>query len=152
MLSYTPQTDLWLERSRLDGMVLGSVSYGVFCLLTVQAWIALMKRPRYGGKIADHCRALLSYILITFVLRTISSAVSAKYTEMIGIDLRDVPGGPTTLIGQEMNCRINPGNCSIIHHPSRCTGAGSYTRMVESSCCSTYDYDICSDCIGEIKR
>jgi hypothetical protein len=24
-MSYTPQTDLWLERSRLDGMMLGAV-------------------------------------------------------------------------------------------------------------------------------
>ncbi|KAG0701939.1 hypothetical protein DFH29DRAFT_1079832 [Suillus ampliporus] len=107
MSSYTPHTDLWLERARLDGMVLGGVSYGVFFLLTVQVWIALMRRPRYGGKIVDHRRALLFYIFITFVLRTISFAAGAKYTEMIWIDLRDAPGGPAALIEHQMNYQIN---------------------------------------------
>jgi len=31
--SYTPSTDLWLERSRLNGMILGAVSYGWFHFL-----------------------------------------------------------------------------------------------------------------------
>ncbi|KAG0693458.1 hypothetical protein DFH29DRAFT_816289 [Suillus ampliporus] len=114
-------------------MILGGVSYGVFLvnvhtsavdiytaigvffLLTVQAWIALMRQPRYGGKIADHSRALLFYIFITFVLRTISFAASAKYTEMIWIDLRDAPGGPATLIEDEMNYRINVVAFSTAH-------------------------------------
>ncbi|KAG0694485.1 hypothetical protein DFH29DRAFT_1083801 [Suillus ampliporus] len=66
-----------------------------------------MRQPRYGGKIADHSRALLFYIFITFVLRTISFAANAKYTEMIWIDLRDAPGGPAALIEHEMNYRID---------------------------------------------
>ncbi|KAG1736651.1 uncharacterized protein EDB91DRAFT_1055555 [Suillus paluster] len=107
MSSYNPQTELWLERSRLDGMVLAGVSYGIYFLLTVQAWIALMQRPRYGGKIAGHRRVLLFYIFITFVLETISFAANARYTEMIWIDLRDTPGGPLTLIENEMAYSIN---------------------------------------------
>ncbi|KAG1730969.1 uncharacterized protein EDB91DRAFT_1206817 [Suillus paluster] len=107
MSSKTPQTDLSLERSRLNGMVLGGVSYGVFFLLTVQAWIALMQQPRFEGKIASHRRALLFYIFITFVLRTISFAANAKYTEMIWIDLRDAPSGPAALIEHDMDYRIN---------------------------------------------
>ncbi|KAG0699507.1 hypothetical protein DFH29DRAFT_808925 [Suillus ampliporus] len=107
MSSYTPQTDLWLERSRLDGMVLGGVSYGVYFLLTVQAWIALMQQPRSGGKIADHRRALIFYVFITFVFGTVGFAANAKYTEMIWIDLRDAPGGPAALIENEMSYHIN---------------------------------------------
>ncbi|KAG0696974.1 hypothetical protein DFH29DRAFT_948879 [Suillus ampliporus] len=107
MSSYTPQTNLSLERSRLIGMMLGGISYGVFLLLTVQAVTALMQRPRNGQKIADHRRALLCYIFITFVLGTISFACNAKYTEMIWIDLRDAPGGPTALIENVMNYRVN---------------------------------------------
>ncbi|KAG0694486.1 hypothetical protein DFH29DRAFT_1034005 [Suillus ampliporus] len=104
MSSYTPQTNLWLERSRLDGMVLSSVSYGVFFLLTVQAWIALMQHPQYGGK---NRRGLLFYIFITFVLQTIGLAANAKYTVMIWIDLRDAPGGPVALIEHELDYGIN---------------------------------------------
>ncbi|KAG1730983.1 uncharacterized protein EDB91DRAFT_738697 [Suillus paluster] len=107
MSSYTPQTDLSLERSRLDGMVLGGVSYGVFFLFTVQTWIALVQRPRHGDKTVGHRRALILYIFITFVLGTIAFAANAKYTEMIWIDLRDAPGGPTALIVNEMDYRIN---------------------------------------------
>jgi hypothetical protein len=122
-MSYTPQTDLWLERSRLDGMMLGAVSYGVFtsCIvdiglctskggfffLTVQVATALLRRPRYGGKIARHRVVLLLYILITFMLGTVGFAANARYTEMIWIDLRDAPGGPAALINDEFNYKIN---------------------------------------------
>ncbi|KAG2052246.1 hypothetical protein BDR06DRAFT_958099 [Suillus hirtellus] len=105
--SDTPQTNLWLERSRLDGMMLSGVSYGIFALLTVQAAAALMQRPRYGGKIANNRIVLLFYIVITFVLGTISYAANARYTEMIWIDLRDIPGGPLKLIESSLKYRIN---------------------------------------------
>ncbi|KAG2130881.1 hypothetical protein DEU56DRAFT_914644 [Suillus clintonianus] len=107
MSSYTPKTDLWIERSRLAGIIIGAVSYGVYFLLTVQSSIALVRRPRHGAQIANHRLALLFYIFITFALGTISFAANAKYTEMIWIDLRDAPGGPLTLIQNEMAYRIN---------------------------------------------
>ncbi|KAG2342641.1 hypothetical protein BDR05DRAFT_934543 [Suillus weaverae] len=88
-------------------MMLLCVCYGIFFLLTVQAWIALMQQPRYGGKIADHRYALLFYVFITFVLGTTSFGVNVKYTEMIWIDLRDAPGGPLALIEGYMSYRIN---------------------------------------------
>ncbi|KAG1738515.1 hypothetical protein EDB19DRAFT_894962 [Suillus lakei] len=115
MSSYTQKTDLWIERSRLVGMLLGCVSYGVFFLLTIQSCIALVRRPRYGGKITDHRLALLFYVFITFVLRTISVAANARYTEMIWIDLRDAPGGPFALIEDEMPYRINVLALSCAH-------------------------------------
>ncbi|KAG2075390.1 hypothetical protein BDR04DRAFT_1069798 [Suillus decipiens] len=107
MSSDAPSTDPWLERSRLDGMILGAVTYGGFFILTVQAAIALMQRPRHGGKIADHRFSLLAYVFITFILGTIGFAANAKYTEMIWIDLRGAPGGPVTLIEDEMDYPIN---------------------------------------------
>ncbi|KAG2365376.1 hypothetical protein BDR07DRAFT_668212 [Suillus spraguei] len=107
MSSYTPQTDLPLERSRLVGMISGGVSYGTYLLLTVQALIALMQRPRHGQKIANNRRTLICYTLITFSLGTISFAGNTKYTEMIWIDLRDAPGGPVALIENVMHYRIN---------------------------------------------
>ncbi|KAG1844341.1 hypothetical protein DFJ58DRAFT_29464 [Suillus subalutaceus] len=107
MSSYTPQTDFPLERSRLIGMILGGVSYGAYLLLTVQAVIALMQRPRHGQKIANNRRTLLCYTLITFALGTISFACNTKFTVMIWIDLRDAPGGPVALIKNVMHYRIN---------------------------------------------
>ncbi|KAG1857550.1 hypothetical protein C8R48DRAFT_273651 [Suillus tomentosus] len=107
MSSYTPQTHLPLERSRLIGMILGGVSYGVYLLLTVQAVTALMQRPRRGQKIANNRRMLLCYTLLTFALATICFACATKYTEMIWIDLRDAPGGPVAQIRNAMHYRIN---------------------------------------------
>ncbi|KIK35351.1 hypothetical protein CY34DRAFT_96252 [Suillus luteus UH-Slu-Lm8-n1] len=107
MSSYTPQTDLPLERSRLVGMILGGVSYGIYLFLTIQATTALMQRPRHGQKIANNRRTLLCYTLITFALGTISFAGNIKYTEMIWIDLRNAPGGPAALIKNVMHYRIN---------------------------------------------
>ncbi|KAG1901930.1 uncharacterized protein F5891DRAFT_1186955 [Suillus fuscotomentosus] len=107
MSSYTPQTNLPLERSRLIGMILGGVSYGVYLLLTVQAVTALMQRPRRGQKIANNHRMLVCYTLLTFALSTVCFACGTKYTEMIWIDLRDAPGGPVAHIENAMHYRIN---------------------------------------------
>lgn len=84
------------------------IATGVFFLLTVQSCIALMRRPQHEGKIArSHRPALIFYVVITFVLRTLSVSANAKYTEMIWIDLRNAPGGPLVLIEDEMAYRIN---------------------------------------------
>ncbi|KAG2744613.1 hypothetical protein P692DRAFT_20837475 [Suillus brevipes Sb2] len=107
MLFYSQNTDMWIERSRLVGMLLGCATYGIFFLLTVQSCLALMRRPRHGGKIANNRPALVFYVIITFVLRTLSISANAKYTEMIWIDLRNAPGGPLALIEDEMAYRIN---------------------------------------------
>lgn len=66
-----------------------------------------MRRPRSGGKIPDHRLTLVFYVVITFILGTISFSANAKFTQMIWIDLRDVPGGPFKLIENEMNYHIN---------------------------------------------
>lgn len=107
MSSDTPSTDPWLERSRLDGMMLGAVSYGGLLVLTIQAVAALMQRPRHEGKIANYRLVLLAYVFGTFVLGTIGFAANTKYTEMIWIDLRDAPGGPVVLIEDGMDYPIN---------------------------------------------
>ncbi|EGO22801.1 hypothetical protein SERLADRAFT_471241, partial [Serpula lacrymans var. lacrymans S7.9] len=79
----------------------------MFFMLTVQAANALLQKPRYGCKIADHRAVLLGYIFITFALGTIGFAGNVKYTEMVWIDLRDSPGGPAALIENELDYWIN---------------------------------------------
>jgi len=66
-----------------------------------------MQRPRHGGKIAENRYWLLFYVFITFVLGTVGFAGNARYTEMIWIDLRDIPGGPAWLIENELSYPIN---------------------------------------------
>ncbi|KAH8116725.1 hypothetical protein DFH11DRAFT_1687622 [Phellopilus nigrolimitatus] len=108
MSSATPPTDLWLERSRLNGMLLGGISYGIYFLLTIQSFIALYRTPQH---LSDNSKqkqvAMLGYVAITFILATIGFAGNAKYTQMIWIDLRNAPGGPAALIDLELDYWIN---------------------------------------------
>jgi hypothetical protein len=92
-----------IRHSKVDSRI----AIGAFLVLTVQSLIALTRRPRHGAKIADHRLVLIFYIIITFVLGTISFAANVKYTEMIWIDLRDAPGGPLALIQNAWGYRIN---------------------------------------------
>jgi len=80
---------------------------GGFFILTIQAVIALMQRPRMGGKIAENRLWLLFYVIITFITCTIGVAANSKYTEMIWIDLPNTSVGPSTLIDDELNYSIN---------------------------------------------
>ncbi|KII87372.1 hypothetical protein PLICRDRAFT_253041 [Plicaturopsis crispa FD-325 SS-3] len=108
MSSWTPDTDLWLERSRLNGELLAGVSYGIFFLLTIQALRALLRTEKRSGlPVADRRTILVVYVVITFILATIGFAANAKYTQMIWIDLRNAPGGPPALINLELNYWIN---------------------------------------------
>ncbi|KAF8522869.1 hypothetical protein JB92DRAFT_2886584 [Gautieria morchelliformis] len=104
----TPQTDLWLERSRFNGMLLGSVSYGMFLTLTIEATLALLRqRRKKRTPLKSTSTALLGYLAITFALATIGFGGNAKYTQMIWIDLRDASGGPPLLIQLELDHWIN---------------------------------------------
>ncbi|KAG2753469.1 hypothetical protein P692DRAFT_20722222 [Suillus brevipes Sb2] len=101
-------SSLSLERFRLDGMMIACTAYGIYSLLTIQAWMALMQphRRRNRGK-TEHRLALLFYVFITFVLASISTALNIKYTQMIWIDDRNAPGGPVALIKNYMSLRMN---------------------------------------------
>ncbi|KAI0930492.1 hypothetical protein AcW1_009161 [Taiwanofungus camphoratus] len=113
-------TDLWLERSRFNGMTLGAFSYGIYFVLTIQAFHTVWNGPikhsfRSGSsrsltwrqRVFDRSSILLAYICITFVLATIGFAGNAKYSQMIWIDLRNRPGGPAALIEDELDFWIN---------------------------------------------
>lgn len=90
-------------------MMVACIAYGIYFLLTVQAWMALMQphRRRHGGRNAEQRLALLFYVFITFVLASISTGLNIKYTQMIWIDNRDAPGGPVALIKDYMSLRMN---------------------------------------------
>ncbi|EIW75970.1 hypothetical protein CONPUDRAFT_169199 [Coniophora puteana RWD-64-598 SS2] len=107
MTSLVPSTDLWLERSRLDGMIIGAVSYGIFVILSYQAGRQVLRRPRFGAVRPQNRKRIFVYIVTTFVLATIGFAGNVKYTEMIWIDLRDTPGGPSALIINELQYWVN---------------------------------------------
>ncbi|KAF8518272.1 hypothetical protein BU17DRAFT_48850 [Hysterangium stoloniferum] len=103
-MSAPAPTDLWLERSRFNGILLDGVSYGILFVLTVQCVHALFQRPKHKlVKAQTRSRwLLLAYIAATFALATIGVAANAKYSQMIWIDLRNSPQGPEGLIINEL--------------------------------------------------
>jgi len=88
-------SELELERYRLQGIILGAVSYGVLFLLTWQAIQALL---RQRGRLPTINKILIVYSAVTFSLATVGFAANAEYTQMIYVDLRELPGGPPALI------------------------------------------------------
>ncbi|KZT23141.1 hypothetical protein NEOLEDRAFT_1157435 [Neolentinus lepideus HHB14362 ss-1] len=104
----TPDTDLWLERSRLNGMLLGAVSYGILLTLTLQCMKILWQVPKQHkrGPLSQRY-ILLAYVLVTFILATLGFAGNARYTQTIWIDRRNMLGGPAALIELELNYKVN---------------------------------------------
>ncbi|KIK56948.1 hypothetical protein GYMLUDRAFT_247480 [Collybiopsis luxurians FD-317 M1] len=98
--------DAWLERSRLDGMILDGFTYGIFFLFTIQASLAVYRtRSKHSKRMT---RILFTYIGVTFVLATIGVAANARYTEDIWINFRGQPEwDPGFLIENEFNYWYN---------------------------------------------
>ncbi|KAG6849966.1 hypothetical protein H0H93_003155 [Arthromyces matolae] len=125
MAQAASSTDLDLEHFRLNGMLLGAVSYGetrilyilslsintmdqcvvgLYLGLTLHATILLCRKLRRSSTLV---RWLLLYVVTTFILATIGFAGNAKYTQTIWIDERNASGGPPVLILTELNFWIN---------------------------------------------
>ncbi|KAK7045944.1 hypothetical protein VNI00_006939 [Paramarasmius palmivorus] len=82
--------DLWLQRSRLDGIVLAAFVYGIFFHLSIQAYFAVYKGSQPARKRLRKQQAcvLYVYLLTTFILGTICFACNARYTEDIWINFK----------------------------------------------------------------
>ncbi|KAF7368384.1 hypothetical protein MVEN_00160200 [Mycena venus] len=106
----TPPSDPWLERSRLDGMILDGFTYGIFFLLSVQAGIAVYNGTKTTRVKLNKWRArgLMAYVLVTFLLGTVGFAANARYTEDIWINFRGTPDwDPAFLITHEFDFWYN---------------------------------------------
>lgn len=125
-MSDAPPDDIWLEQSRLNGMLTGSITWGassawflqspgltrsagIFFQLTVQALVSLNRSAgRRTHRIPRGRRlALNAYVIVTFILATIGFACNARYTEEIWIDRRGPGISPTILILNEFDFYIN---------------------------------------------
>ncbi|RDB26405.1 hypothetical protein Hypma_006562 [Hypsizygus marmoreus] len=84
------ESDLWLERSNLDGMMLGCVAYGILFVLIVQALQSLWRKPRTGRR----SWWLIIYVICILILATVGAGTNIKFIEMTYIDYRNYPGGP----------------------------------------------------------
>ncbi|KZP26917.1 hypothetical protein FIBSPDRAFT_818838 [Athelia psychrophila] len=115
--SYAPPGEdaatLWLERSALDGTFVECVAYGMLLLLFVQCCHVLLRRdrfresPRWG---------LLAYTTAIFTLATIALGSSLKWNELVFIDQRNYPGGPSTFSSAYWNYWVTmmSSSCFIV--------------------------------------
>jgi hypothetical protein len=93
-------SDIWNEKSILDGLFLGTVAYGIHLTLFISAFHLLYTRKR-----TQHESFLLVYILVLFILGNIGNGTNIKFGEMTFIDDRNYPGGPNAFFVQQS---INP--------------------------------------------
>ncbi|KAK7034605.1 hypothetical protein VNI00_012236 [Paramarasmius palmivorus] len=102
-------SDLWLERSRLSGMILAAFIFGIYFVLTIEACISLYRNNRSkSGRALGNTTSyiLLSYVITTFILFAMTTAANARYTEDIWINLR-AHKSPEELIMNEFDYWYN---------------------------------------------
>ncbi|KAI0359767.1 hypothetical protein OH77DRAFT_1434208 [Trametes cingulata] len=87
--------DLWLEKSNLDGAVLGGVAYGVHLAVFAQCFYTIYFRGAGGSRDGrGRSRWLLVYIFMLFAMGTVNVACNTRMTQLMFIDNRGYPGGP----------------------------------------------------------
>jgi len=95
--------DLRVERSLLDGTVIGGAAYGVHLTIFIQCIDVLLQRPRDG---VLNWR-LIAFVCAVFSLGTVGFGAALKYNEKTFIDDRNFPGGPLAfnydMFGDPMN-------------------------------------------------
>ncbi|EIW81712.1 hypothetical protein CONPUDRAFT_53455 [Coniophora puteana RWD-64-598 SS2] len=82
--------DLWVERSSLDGVMLGGVAYGVH--LTLFSLCFNMILSIKNKAMVDWLN--LGYICLVFALGTLGNALTLKWCEMAFVDNINFPGRP----------------------------------------------------------
>ncbi|KAJ6463998.1 hypothetical protein C8R45DRAFT_1024848 [Mycena sanguinolenta] len=105
--SGVPSSDPWLERSRLDGMILDGFTYGIFFLLSIEACIAVYRGQKKAKIGKQHARVLIAYVAVTFTLGSMGFAANARYTEDIWINFRGGDRDPSFLITNEFDYWYN---------------------------------------------
>ncbi|TFK47279.1 hypothetical protein OE88DRAFT_1636850 [Heliocybe sulcata] len=98
------ESDIWFERSNIDGAIVAGVGYGVHLTLFIACFSALWTqrtcRPRYS-------QAMLSYIALLSIMGTISFATNTRFNEMTFVDDRDYPGGPNAFFVSQNSLPVN---------------------------------------------
>ncbi|KAF9033539.1 hypothetical protein BJ165DRAFT_1357057 [Panaeolus papilionaceus] len=109
-----PSSQLFAERTWLQGSILSAVAYGInLTLFTLNVMLLIGKRnadaeqdqsvkPRNKTK-----GYLLLYVVVMFVLSTLAMASQAKLTELGYVDNRNFPGGPSEYVDEMFSIPIS---------------------------------------------
>ncbi|PPQ64041.1 hypothetical protein CVT24_008854 [Panaeolus cyanescens] len=125
-----PSSQLFAERTWLQGSILSAVTYGVNLTLFTLNVVLLTSRTS-NSQDRDSVqrsrnltkRYLLIYVLVMFILSTLTMASQAKMTELGFVDNRNFPGGPSAYEAQMFSIPISSmGNVcfSIMNWLSDC--------------------------------
>ncbi|KAJ6484011.1 hypothetical protein C8R45DRAFT_1214893 [Mycena sanguinolenta] len=82
-------SDLWIERSNLNGVLLSAVAYGILFTLTFQTLLLFIQQQK-----SKTSWMLIGYMFLLFTLATLGFAGNAKFNQQTYIDDRNIPGGP----------------------------------------------------------
>ncbi|KZV83801.1 hypothetical protein EXIGLDRAFT_842663 [Exidia glandulosa HHB12029] len=89
--------DLWNERSFLAGILIGAVAYGVHATLFFTTLSILWKRKRSEWRDYNW----IAFVLVLFTISSIANYGQLKFTQMIWIDNRDYPRGPSAYLVEQ---------------------------------------------------
>ena len=102
-------SDLWLERSNFDSVIISGTAYGVHLTLFLIVAHHLVRHPpstRTSGK--THVPwGLVAYITWNFILGTIGIAAEGRFNELTYVDDRNYPGGPNAFFIAQYGDFIN---------------------------------------------
>ncbi|EJD48817.1 hypothetical protein AURDEDRAFT_17999, partial [Auricularia subglabra TFB-10046 SS5] len=85
---------LWNERSYLAGILVGAVAYGVHATLFFITLGLLWSQKRAHPQ----NRRWIAFVLLLFTLSSLANGAQFKFTQMIYIDNRNYPGGPSAYL------------------------------------------------------
>lgn len=107
-------SDLWLERSNFNSVILSGVAYGVHLTLFLFVVHHLIRhptsKPNAGGVRGVRARVswpLVAYISWNFMLGTFGIAAEAKFNELTFVDNRNYPGGPNAFVANQYSDFVN---------------------------------------------
>jgi len=107
-----PESQLFREKTWLQGPNLSAVAYGVNLTLFILN-ISLLKK-RVKGQRSRQTLWLIIYLCVTFILSTLTVAGQAEMTQLSFIDNRDFPGGPAAYEQSQFSSPIGSlGNYSL---------------------------------------
>ena len=113
-----PESQLFTEKTFLQGTILSAVAYGInlaLFTLIISLFITRLKVDiKYNSQVSRQTICLLTYVCVMFILSTLSVAFQAEVTQLSFIENRDFLGGPAAYEESIFSMPINIiENCCV---------------------------------------
>ncbi|KAF5366555.1 hypothetical protein D9758_008993 [Tetrapyrgos nigripes] len=108
--AYSPEGDLWIERSNFNGVVLSNVAFGILFGIAIRCLRGVYETYEQTKKIQWWIGLYAAWML---ALATVALALQDKFNQMTFIDYRDYPGGPNAFTLDFYSLPVNVGSFSL---------------------------------------